>query len=129
MPTRRPCDDNEPTFKVEPFVKGTIPKNFRVRILAMVATCTIIFAPSAHPGAEPVRVNPHQYNTAADYERWKMVTDSNGKEVGVWSESGAASALTDQPFQEPHKPKRTIPTSAIAALIVIVAGAFSRLRR
>jgi hypothetical protein len=95
----------------------------------MVATGILIFAPSAHSGAEPVRVNPHQYNTTADYERWKIGTDSNGKEVGVWSESEGASASADQPVQESHGPKRTIPTSAIAALVVLAAGAISRLRR
>lgn len=77
---------------------------------------------------EAVPVNPHQYNTAADYDRWKLTKDSNGRELGVWSESGAESRSADQPFQEIGAKKRSIPINAIAALILVAAGVCSRLR-
>lgn len=126
-------------------VRRTIGKTrpvFTFVIQRLLATAIVISIVETHADTEekvatesiqanhqPVAVNPYQYNTVADYDRWKMVTDSSGKEVGVWSNPAAAKAPTDQPSQEAPRTKRSIPGIAIAALVMMVAGGLSRLRR
>ena len=87
----------------------------------------IISITKAHAAEEPVALNPHEYNTTADYGRWKLTTDSNGKEVGVWSDSGGTTA--PEPPQQTSGRKHSIPPGVIAMVVIAAASGLTRLRR